>query len=227
MVTLGREWARDLLTLPAVSQGRVILLRRDAAARALWDQIAFVTPSARRAMDAALDACGIADHRPAAVRRDFDRLLRVQEELHLRHEIGEIRETGFPRDLWQEIVAAFPLTRVELVMRRVKDLLADTHPSGPLPRFCEARNTAGLALYMANSDRAARALFPDLSQGFDALLRDGEWGALEQAIAGGRESARTHATAIIAAYAEGPARLEAVVEERFGAVLGRLPQEAD
>jgi len=227
VVVLGRELARDLLTLPALSQGTDIFLRRDAAARALWDQIAFVTPSARRAMDAALDGCGIADHRPAAVRRDFDRLLRVQEELHLRHELGEIHETGFPRELWQEIVAAFPLTRVELVLRRVKDLLADTNAYGPLPRFCRARNSAGIALYIANTDRAARALFPELSQGFDALLSDGAWGALEQAIAAGRQAAQAHAAAIIDAYAEGAQRLEAVVEERFGAMLGRLPQEQD
>lgn len=227
VITLGRELARDLLTLPAVSQGRVVLLRRDSAARALWDQIAFVTPSARRAMEAALDACGIADHRPPAVRRDFDRLLRVQEQLHLRHELGEIHETGFPRDLWQEIVAAFPLTRVELVMRRIKDLLADTHALGPLRRFCDARSTAGIALYMAESDRAARALFPGLAEAFEGLLRGGAWEGVEQAVAHGRRTAQAHAAALVRAYADGPSRLAAVVEERFGAVLGRLPQETD
>jgi hypothetical protein len=227
VVALGRELARDLLTLPALAQGQLVLLRRDSAARALWDQFAFAAPSARRAMDAALDACGIADHRPAAVRRDFGRLLRVQEELHLCHELGEIHETAFRHDFWRAIVAAFPLTRVELVVRRVKDFLADTHPVGPLRRFCRDRSAAGVALFMANCDRAARAIFPELVQVPDALLHNGDWAALEQAVARGRHAALAHASAIEAAFAAGPGRLEALVEERFGAALGPLPPEKE
>ena len=227
VVALGRELARDLLTLPALSQGPLVLLRRDAAARALWDQIAYVAPSARQALDAALDACGIADHRPASVRRGFGRLLRVQEELHLHHELGEILESTVRRGLWQEVVAAFPLTRVELVARRVKDGLADTHPVGPLRRFCRDRNTAGLALFMASCDRLARTILPELAQGCDALLVSGDWTAVEQAVTRGRRAACAHAKAIADAHAAGPSRLEALIEERFGGALGRLPQEPE
>jgi len=227
VVALGRELARDLLTLPALSQGPLVLLRRDSAARALWDQIAYVTPSGRPALDAALDACGIADHRSAAVCRDFGRLLRVQEELHLHHELGEIHESTVRHGLWQEIVAAFPLTRVELVARRVKDALADTHPVGPLLRFCRERNTAGLALFMANCDRLARAIFPELAQVCDALLVRGDWTAVEPAVARGRRAAAALAKAIADAHAAGPSRLEALIEDRFGGALGRLPQEPE
>jgi len=227
VLTLGRERARDLLSLPAVSQDRLILMRRDAALRALWDQIAFVTPSARCAMEAALDACGVADHRLSAVRRDLAGLLAVQEQLHLRHEVGEIHDSGFPRELWREIVAAFPLTRVELVLRRIKDILADTHPLGPLHYFCSVRSVAGIALYCANSDRVARALFPEMARALDEAVVRPEWAGLERAVADGRESAQAHAAALLTGYGDGPARLEAVVEQRFGAALGRLPQDAD
>ena len=227
VLALGRERARDLLSLPAVSQGNLILMRRDAALRALWDQIAFATPSARRAVAAALDACGIADHRLTAVRRDLGGLPAVQEQLHLCHELGEIHDTGFPRELWREIVAAFPLTRVELVLRRVKDMLADTHPLGPLQYFCSVRSVAGIALYSANLDRVARAFFPETARAVDELLNRAEWLGLERAIADDGESARSHAAALMAAYAGGPVPLEAAVEQRFGAALGRLPQDGD
>jgi hypothetical protein len=178
-------------------------------------------------LDAALDACGIADHRSEAVQRDFGRLLRIQEELHLHHELGEIHETAFRRDIWREIVAAFPLTRVELVVRRVKDFLADTQPVGPLRRFCRDRNRAGIALFMANCDRVARAIFPESAQACDALLVSGDWTAVEQAVTRGRRAACAHVKAIEDAHAAVPSRLEALIEERFGGALGRLPQEPE
>ncbi|MCU0564566.1 MAG: hypothetical protein MUE48_11595 [Desulfobacterales bacterium] len=229
VVAVGRELARDLLTPPALSQGPLILLRRDAAARALWDQLAFVAPSARRAVDAALAACGIGDRSPAALRLNFGRLLRVQEELHLHHELGEIRETALGHELFREIVAAFPLTRVELVVRRLKDVLADTHPAGPLRRFCRTRSTAGVALFLAGCDRATQAMFPELADAANAVLGGAGWAAAERVLSHVRSAALAHAAAITEACAGGvaAARLEALVEDRFGAALGRLPQESE
>ena len=66
---LGRELARDLLTLPAMSQGSAILMRDEAARLFLWDQIAYASPSGRKALAAALDACGLSDHRPGALKQ--------------------------------------------------------------------------------------------------------------------------------------------------------------
>jgi hypothetical protein len=219
---LGREIARDLLTLPALSQGRTILLRRESAYRFLWDQIAYIAPSARRALHAALDACGLSDHRPAALRRDLRRLLEVQESIHLHHELGEIHETDFRRDLWQEIIAAFPLTRVELLARHVKDLLADTNAFGPLRHICRTRDTAGLALYVALSDRVARAIFSELPAGLEELLRTGDWAAVAQAVDAGQAAVRQHAAAIAEIYGDEKRRNNlAGVEARIDSLLGR------
>lgn len=219
---LGREAARDLLTLPALSQDHTILLRRESAHRFLWDQIAYVAPSARRALHAAMDACGLSDHRPAALHRDFRRLLKVQESIHLYHELGEIRETDFRRDLWQEIIAAFPLTRVELMARHVKDLLADTNAFGPLRHICRTRDTAGLALYVALSDRVAKALFPELEVCLEGLLQREDWAAVELAVDAGHAAAKRHAAAIVGIYADGKRRNSlAGVEARIDSELGR------
>jgi hypothetical protein len=48
---------------------------------------------------------------------------------------------------------------------------------------------------------------------------------VEQAVARGRRAAAALAKAIADAYAAGPSRLEALIEERFGSALGRLPQD--
>jgi hypothetical protein len=219
---LGREVARDLLTLPALSQGRTILLRRESAYRFLWDQIAYAAPSARRALYTAMDACGLSDHRPAALRLGLPRLLEVQESIHLYHELGEIHETDFRRDLWQEIIAAFPLTRVELLARHVKDLLADTNACGPLRHICRTHDAAGLALYVALSDRVAKALFPELPACLEEFLHHGDWADVAQAVDVGHAAAKQRAAEIVAIYDDGKRRNRlAGVEARIGRQLGR------
>jgi len=225
---LGREWARDLLTLPALSQNGTLLLRRQSARSLLWDQIVYAAPSAQRALDAALSACGIADRRPSELRRQWDALLRVQEEIHLHHELGEIKESGFQRECWQEMIAAFPLTRIELLARHVKDLLADTHPLGPLGHLSRTRNKAGVGLYVAFADRLTRNLFPELSPAADAFWRTGDWAVMEGALAVGRAQARRYADTIVSAYADAKARhdidrLPADIERLLGCYLDGEP----
>ena len=221
---LGRERARDLQTLPALSQGRTILLRRESAHRFLWDQISYVAPSSRRELQAAMHACGITDYRPSALRNDLHQLLRVQEALHLHHEIGEIHETEFGQGLWQEIIATFPLTRVELLARRVKDLLADTHPSGTLRWVLRERSLAGLALHAAFADRVTRALFPGLTACLESVLLTGDWSAVSQAADAGHGAAARHAAAISEIFCDGKRRndlsgVEARIERRLGGCL--------
>jgi hypothetical protein len=222
--TLGHEMARDLLTLPALSQGRTILLRRESAQRFLWDQIAYAAPSVRGALDAAMHACNITDSRPAALRRDFHKLLAVQEAIHLHHELGEVHETEFGRELWQEIIGAFPLTRVELLARHVKDLLADTNAWGALRWILRARSVAGLALYVALTDRLARALFPELTACLAGVLRRDDWAAVSQAVDAGHGAAKRFAAAIAEIYCDGKRRndlsgVEAGIEKHLGGYL--------
>ena len=214
---LGRELCRDLLTLPALSQNGTILLRRQSARSLLWDLIAYAPPSAQQPLDAALQACGIAGRRPAELRRKWDDLLRVQEEIHLHHELGEVQEGRFSSEGWREIIAAFPLTRIELLARHVKDLLADTHPLGPLCHLARTRSVAGLGLYLAFADRLARNLFPALAPAADDVLRTGDWTILEGVVAAGRAAARQHADAIVSVYEAGRSRRD----------LSRVPAEIE
>ncbi len=219
---LGQERCRDLLTLPALSQNGTILLRRRSAGSLLWDQIVYAAPSAQRSLDAALRACGIADRRPSELRRQWDDLLRVQEEIHLHHELGEVHESGFRSECWREIIGAFPSTRIELLARHVKDLLADTHPLGPLCHLARTRNAAGLNLYLVFADRLTRNLFPALAPAADELLRTGDWAALERAVAAGRAAARQYADTIVSVYDDARSRRDlAQVPAEIERLLGR------
>ncbi len=225
---LGQELCRDLLTLPALSQNGTILLRRQSARSLLWDLIAYAPPSAQQPLDAALQACGIAGRRPAELRRKWDDLLRVQEEIHLHHELGEVQEKGFPSECWREIIAAFPLTRIELLARHVKDLLADTHPSGPLRHLVRTRNAAGLGLYIAFADRLTRNLFPGLAPAADDLLRTGNWTILDGVVAAGRAAVEHYAATIVSVYEAARSRRDlswvpAEIERLLGRYLDGEP----
>jgi hypothetical protein len=200
---LGRELARDLLTLPAMTQGSAILMRDEAARLFLWDQIAYASASGRKALTAALDACGLSDHRPGALKQHEGRLLEVQRTIHLHHELGELQDPIFDRGLWQEIIAAFPGTRVEFLVRHIKDFLADTNPSGTLPHICRMRDTAALAFYVLFADSMSRALWPSLFDSFDDFVRTGAWKSVENAAAAAREAAGRLAERIMSLFRDG------------------------
>jgi hypothetical protein len=112
---LGREHARDLLTLPAFHQDGAVILRTEAARMFLWDQIAYLSNSGRLALDLALASCGLPDSRTETIRRNYDAVFKVQQQIHLRHEIGELEEQVFDRHIWQQLLADHPHTAVELL----------------------------------------------------------------------------------------------------------------
>ncbi|RPJ75868.1 MAG: hypothetical protein EHM15_02920 [Desulfobacteraceae bacterium] len=226
---LGRELARDLLTLPAMTQGRTILMRQEAARMALWDTIVYAAPSAKRALAVALDACGISDHRPAAIRPHLGRLLGVQEKILIGHELGELKALGFERSAWRQMVAAFSGSRVEILVRRVKDLLADTDPHGTLARICRRRDLAGLALFVALADGLSRAYLPRVFAAFERVREPRGWQLLAAAVADGHRELCRLAEHVTALFREGlaqndPSAAGERIDRLLGQTVGPLPE---
>jgi hypothetical protein len=203
---LGRELARDLLTLPALTQDGGVVLRREAARLFFWDQLTYVKPSGRAALDFALQRAGVPDASPARLRGHLDRLLSIQEVNYIQHEVGELREAVLDRATWRAIVAGFPHTPVELLARALKDLLADTGPGGTLARILADRDAVSLGFYTAFADGMAREAFPGLAPAFLALASRGDWGPLEDAAAAAHRTAAARARRLMEIFREGEAR---------------------
>ncbi len=215
---LGREWARDLLTLPAFNQDGEVVLRSEAAHMFLWDQIAYISNSGRRALDFALAACGLPDTRTETIRDHFDAILRVQQQIFLQHEIGELEETVFDRDVWQRMLADYPHTAVELLIRTLKDLLADTSPQGALTWLLQNRDEAALGLYMAFGNGFRRLLTHELICAFDAFGRDRQWERMNAAVHAVRQKAAADTARVMEHYREGckaqdSARAQTAIED--------------
>jgi hypothetical protein len=197
--TLGRELARDLLTLPALSQDQSILLRTDSARLFLWDQMVYIKKSGRPAMQFALEHCGlnIKKQQPTVWRQYLPEILAVQKDNYIYHEIGELSDSTFHSKIWRELIATFPHSPVELLARGLKDLLADTHQNGTLPHLISNRKTAALGLYAAFLDGIPRELFPELREAFNHFTKIRNWRIIEEAAAEGYRRTKGYAAEMV------------------------------
>jgi hypothetical protein len=180
--TLGSEFARDLLTLPALSQNGEVLLRTEAARLYLWDQMFYIKKSGRVALAFALRACGLPDPKPETIRSRLDDVFDAVRCVYLYHEVGELKNRGFDRKIWREIVSSFAHSPVEYLARTLKDLLADTDPDGTLPKLIGERRAAAVGFYAAFIDGLARAIFPQVRPAYVRFAGDGDWDALTQVV---------------------------------------------
>lgn len=201
--TLGRELARDLLTLPALTQNNSILLRQESARLYIWDELFYLKKSARPILSIALAHSGIEDNDPSALRDHLDTIIAVVKDTYIYHELGEIHDTVFDRNIWREIIAAFPASPVEFIARAVKDLLADTSDHGPLRYFIRERKMASLAFYVAFFDGLVKTFFPEMVIAFQEFVKKEDWHIIEHAVAIGRETAVKHAESMMSIYQEG------------------------
>ena len=200
---LERELARDLLTIPALSQDDCVLLRQDSARLFLWDSIFYIKKSARPALEFALKSCGIQNQQSETLQRNLAGILEIQKGSYIYHEIGELNESVFDRDLWREIIGAFPYSPVEYLARAVKDLLADTNEFGTLQHIIEEHNTAALGFYVAFLDGLMKEFFPELPASFQDFKQTRDWHRIEQAVSDGHKTAAGHASLIMSIYQEG------------------------
>jgi hypothetical protein len=201
--TLGRELARDLLTLPALLQDQSILLRRESGTFFLWDQIFYIKKSGRPALNFALEACGVKDPDPKKLRRKLAALYDVQRDTFIYHEIGEIRDTVFDVDIWRQVISEFPHTPVEILARSIKDLLADTNTHGTLQHIIKKRSPAMLGFYVAFLDGLLKELFPEIRPAFQDFAQSGNWQIIENAVSSGFNTAEHYAREIVRIFLAG------------------------
>ena len=200
---LGQELARDLLTVPALSQGNCILIRKEAAKLFLWDQIFFRKKSARDALRVALENYGLKEQDQKALHRNLAKISAAETETYIYHELGEMRDTVFDRNIWRDIISTFPHTPIELLARTVKDLLADTNEYGTLRYITRERKTASMAFYVAFLDGLRKVLFPELSEAFQKFVQTRNWEVIEEAISIGYNTAKRYAEAISTIFNRG------------------------
>ena len=213
------------MTLPALSQGNNVFLRRESARRFLWDKILFLKKSGRHALSLGLELYGVDEKEPDSLRQNLERISTAELETYLYHEIGEMEDRIFDRNIWREIVSTFPFSPIELLSRTLKDLVADTNPQGTLMHIIGERKNASLAFYVAFLDGMRKELFPEIFDAFLGFTRTGDWGVIEQAVSNGFATAKRNAEGLVRIFREGKEKgdmawAEREIEETLLAPLG-------
>ena len=211
----GREHARGLFAPPAALQGgHMIVLRREALARWLWEKFeAFSLRRTEGAFKALADAWELHDTQAfvAALPRLVDELF----ETLLLHELGEHRAGQWLEPGWAAMRLNLGLApekrRIGLYVRAVRDHIADLEVT--LPALLERSATTAVHFWFANYEGVRAQMFPALAEGY-AVWRQGDGRALLRAAQSG------------AAHFSGLAACVLALHERFeqsaGSAIERL-----
>jgi hypothetical protein len=209
----GKEYARDLTAPPAMSLGGTIFIRRESLRRMLWEKIEeWRWNRPVNAMQKAIE-CYDFDTAPGeALEQMTDREIRTL----LLHEIGEIMAGRKLGEAWETVLSALPHSKAELLMRSVRDHLADTLST--LPGLLDEAEPASLHFYFANLTSLRRLLFPRLVTAYDQWTQSGELAPLKELIESGRRHWSSLAGEILALHEHGAddlaQEITALVESR-------------
>jgi hypothetical protein len=175
LLVSGREFARELSSPPAMSQGKTIFVRRESLRRMLWEKIEeWRWNRPVNAMQSALD-CYDFDN---AVDRSLDAMTDNELQSAMLHEIGEVQAGELLGSEWEAMLASLPHSKAEIMVRAVRDHLADALST--LPGLLADVNPASLHFYMANMTSMRKDLFPELLAAYEIWTVTGRTHELEQ-----------------------------------------------
>jgi hypothetical protein len=184
VIVLDQELACDLSLSPAQRQGKIIVLRLEPLRFFLWAKIQETEQFEREATARALSYYGWDPSLPPD--GQLESIVRSEQETILFHELGEAKDHTISRRLWRTLLSRFPFSRVELYLRSLKDLLADTHPQGTLHYIIRERKKGSLAFYLSNLKGLRQSLFPEMVTAIQQFIKQEDWSMVESARRQGR-----------------------------------------
>jgi hypothetical protein len=176
------EYARDLVAPPAMLLDGRIYLRQESLRRYLWERIEEwrlnrLSEAAVRAL-----ACYDFEHN---LEESLDRMTEVETESVILHEVGEALAGNHLGDAWHELLTTLSRSKAEIMVRAVRDLLADCLST--LPRLVEQNNTAALHFYFASLSGMRRFLFPEALAAYQRWAEHGDTQTLQQLVQEGTQ----------------------------------------
>lgn len=179
----GREIARDLLASPAMLQDKTIYIRMEPLKSILWDKFLSAKGKGRDAARDALSYYGIgADEQSASAEEKIEYIAERYSIVLEHHEMAEYSEDALG---WRDMLAVVKDRTVELYLRAVKDIIADTSDRGPLAFIVSKRDAGLLSLFVALREGFIPYLFPELKKAYASFMKSGDWTKIEAARAAG------------------------------------------
>ena len=175
LLVSGKEYARDLAAPPAMSLDGTIFVRRESLRRMCWEKIEeWRWNQPDNAMQKAM-RCYDFDKAPE---QSLDAMTDKELQSVILHEIGEVQAGKQLGDAWEEMLASMQHSKAEIMLRAVRDNLADTLST--LPGLLEEADAASLHFYMANMSNMRKQLFPAVVTAYEHWSARGDTRELEQ-----------------------------------------------
>ncbi len=157
---VDREWARGFSAPPATSRNGAIQIRRDAFRRWLWtraEQHGLRPGAVPRPGPSQGGKVGSA----AACTEQIEHIVERETETLILHELGEVRAGAVLGSDWERMLVQIDDRRTEVILRAVRDLLADCLVT--LPELVARGASESLAFWRSNFDGMRKTLAPDLA----------------------------------------------------------------
>ena len=177
LLVSGKEYARDLSAPPAMSLDNTIFVRRESLRRMCWEKVEeWRWNQPENAMQQAMQ-CYDFDNAPAEA---LDAMTEKELQSVTLHEIGEIEAGKRLGKEWEVMLASMQLSKAELMLRAVRDNLADALST--LPGLLRDNDPASMHFYMANMNNMRKALFPAFVSAYDNWSISANTQELEQLV---------------------------------------------
>ncbi len=175
LLASGHEFARELAAPPAMSMGKTIFIRRESLRRMIWEKIEeWRWNKPENAMQHAI-GCYDFDSRPE---QSLDAMTDNEVRSVMLHEAGEVEAGQLLGSDWEKLLVAIPHSKAELMVRAVRDNLADALST--FPALLRDNQPASLHFYMANMSNMRKQLFPSLVSAYSQWQDSGDTRDLQQ-----------------------------------------------
>lgn len=184
ILVAGRELARDVEAPPAMSQGKQVFIRRESLQRMLWEKIdEWNWSNPDSPLGRAIAHYDFQTDTATALAQ----MTEVEIDMVIAHEIGEVKAGELlGEQAWQEMLFALPPSHADIMLRALRDHLADTLHT--LPVLLERNNPASIHFYFANLTAMRKQLAPQLLAAYQVWQQNGD----TQAIASWAQQGREH-----------------------------------
>jgi hypothetical protein len=194
ILTTTEEYARDLTSPPAMSQGNTIFIRRESFKRMIWEKTEeWRWSKPENAMARAMQCYDFDNNMEGSMEAMTDNEL----ESAILHEIGEIK-AGEKLPGWSDMMHDLSRTQAEIMARAVRDHLADAIST--LPELLEQRQDASIHFYFANLTNMRKLIFPSLIEAYNQWTGSHKFGGLQAAIENSQEHWQNIASQMLALH---------------------------
>jgi len=175
------EYARDVTSPPAMTLGNNIFIRKESIKRMIWeryDQWLWNKPD--NAMKKAIE-CYDFNH----IDNALEEMTNNEIENIILHEIGEVQAGLILGEQWEQLILNVPQTQAEIMLRAIRDHLADTITT--LPALLHNKSRASIHFYFSNLTNMRKHLNPKLLAAYNKWQLSGNFSQLKNMVTAGRE----------------------------------------